>query len=98
MKYIDGIKNLDWGEVIHEYFLGISLHKSGSKLKGFRNHLWSAIINDNAKHIDITYYKPLTICFKDDMKTYFLPELEDFDNLDWIDGQPYEIIIIGGNK
>jgi hypothetical protein len=50
------------------------------------------------KHIPITYYKPLIICDDHLSKTTFLPELEDFDNLEWIDGQPYELIIIGGNR
>jgi hypothetical protein len=39
------------------------------------------------KHIPITYYKPLIIC--DDHLSICKGELK------WVDGQPYELIIIG---
>lgn len=44
------------------------------------------------KHIDIIYYKPLGT------KLSCLAGLTNSDNLKWIDGQPYELITIGGNK
>lgn len=36
------------------------------------------------KHIDIIYYKSVTIGY-----------LDNTDNLKWIDGQPYELIVLG---
>lgn len=50
------------------------------------------------KHIPITYYKPLIICDDHLSKTTLLPELEDFDNLRWVDGQLYELITLNGSK
>ena len=91
-QYIDGIKDLDWVEVINEYFLGISLYGTERKLSCLKHHIWSAVYCDNAKHIPITYYKPLHILHWG----FYDPDFDDLqneDNLKWIDGQPYELII-----
>jgi hypothetical protein len=53
------------------------------------------------RHIPITYYKPLDIIAehydKDiDRYTFGYDDLTNEDNLKWIDGQPYELIILKG--
>lgn len=73
MKYLDGIKN---DKISMSYF--------ARSMFGIMDSCMRLTIRP-VKHIDIIYYKPVTIGY-----------LDNTDNLKWIDGQPYELIILKG--
>lgn len=46
------------------------------------------------KHIKIIYYKPVTITY---INNFTVTDICNYDNLKWVDGQPYELIVLGND-
>lgn len=85
MKYIDGIKN---DKTSKSWFGKMFANAEQSCMR---------LTIRPVKHIPITYYKPLTLYPKNG-GSWLLADMDNIDNLKWIDGQPYELIIKGEDK
>lgn len=88
-QYIDGKDNqINWYK-----------YPFGAVVKAYMKYYGGEPVEhkkDGIKHrIPITYYKPLTLYPKNG-GSWLLQDMDNLDNLKWIDGQPYELIVLNG--
>lgn len=86
-QYIDGKDNqINW----YKYPFGVYVKKYISYVPVERTR-----VTNNKKRIPVTYYKPLTLYPKNG-GSMLLADMDNMDNLKWVDGKPYELITLGG--